>query len=153
MCDSCGEYDTACHADSDGQVITTAGLVWSKNAHQRGSGVPATMMVYPEGADTWEALECEELCACQCAQTPGCVSFDFRSADNRLCRMYNERSRASGGSLGTASVACEYNHHHWEVVPPPQIAIGRPFMSATNAAMAAAAVPATAASDWLAIVE
>ena len=80
------------------QLQPQAQLEWHPQRNKRGSGVPAGMKVYAAGTTSWEVLGCEEECACSCIATEGCVSFDFRSQDNRRCRMYSERSRASGGA-------------------------------------------------------
>ena len=85
------------------------------------------MKVFALGRSEWEQLGCEAECACQCVATAACVSFDFRAADNRLCRMYSERSRTGGGELRTATVPCRFSQHHWELQGEREAeAAGRP---------------------------
>jgi hypothetical protein len=108
-----------------GEARELAGKSWLRNAHSRVAIAMGVQKVYPAGSDSWTTVGCEEQCACACVATEGCVSFDFRGTSSSLCRMYNDVSKATGGSLWITDVPCQYSHHRWEIVgagnrtPPP----------------------------------
>eukprot|EP01047_Picozoa_sp_COSAG01_P045363 COSAG01_NODE_4173_length_5269_cov_7.276015_1_plen_281_part_10 len=106
-CSKCPiNHQNKCHPTARGTKVIVAGCIWAKNNHQRGIGILAAAKLYPKGSSKWKAVACEYECACMCASTPGCLSFDFRSADNKLCRMYKAPTRK-------ANVPCRFNQHHW----------------------------------------